>query len=486
MQAVLHIGAPKTGTSALQFFLKENRRALARHGYYYPWHRLDRNRVSGGHASLGTALLKGDHAHARHLVRKWLRAAHRRDATLLLSAESLYDQYDAIAELFADTDTWIIAYFRDPIEALISNHNQVVKRHSAKVTLEQYLREQLQRTRDNVSGQTLFRWLERFPRERLRVLPYWADHFPGGRIEYSFLQSLGIDPAHRNAFALPKRRINTSYTNAALEMKRLLNHVIDRSEAKLLKDIDLVLQDLSDHTPPGDAKRAVVAPATHAALEEVFRPSNDAIKAELLRDVPPGFLDASDPPEGLCIGDSTIPRDALAEVYEHLTDAVPELDRKVRENTMQAFQNGEATPEALPGLAGLISHFAPSRIPTVQVRYCMPIKECADRFLWYMDRPEAGAPLSLDGRMRTRLAGWVAGFRRQQPELEVVQGKHSTIYRPAVDRDDVVQVIQELAGYEHTEARCGFDLEIDLSSPVTVFVRIGEERQQVARLEASG
>jgi hypothetical protein len=32
----LHIGAPKTGSTALQYFLYENRRKLAEHGWIYP------------------------------------------------------------------------------------------------------------------------------------------------------------------------------------------------------------------------------------------------------------------------------------------------------------------------------------------------------------------------------------------------------------------------------------------------------------------
>ena len=53
---ILHIGAPKTGSSALLNFFLKNREQLASAGYYYPEHGFDVNGISGGHSRLGISL----------------------------------------------------------------------------------------------------------------------------------------------------------------------------------------------------------------------------------------------------------------------------------------------------------------------------------------------------------------------------------------------------------------------------------------------
>jgi hypothetical protein len=45
---VLHIGAPKCGSSAIQRFCVSRREALLQHGYYYPEHSLDASMLGSG------------------------------------------------------------------------------------------------------------------------------------------------------------------------------------------------------------------------------------------------------------------------------------------------------------------------------------------------------------------------------------------------------------------------------------------------------
>ena len=47
----LHIGPPKTGTSALQVFFARNAKALRRQGLIYPW----AERAAGGEITTGNA-----------------------------------------------------------------------------------------------------------------------------------------------------------------------------------------------------------------------------------------------------------------------------------------------------------------------------------------------------------------------------------------------------------------------------------------------
>jgi hypothetical protein len=57
---ILHIGAPKTGSSAVQRYCCEHAADLRRQGLHYPEHPLDANGVSGGHGELFALLLGGE------------------------------------------------------------------------------------------------------------------------------------------------------------------------------------------------------------------------------------------------------------------------------------------------------------------------------------------------------------------------------------------------------------------------------------------
>ena len=48
LKVVIHVGPPKTGTSALQNWLLQNRLWLQQNGIYYPEHGVDVNGVSSG------------------------------------------------------------------------------------------------------------------------------------------------------------------------------------------------------------------------------------------------------------------------------------------------------------------------------------------------------------------------------------------------------------------------------------------------------
>lgn len=47
-RVIIHLGPPKTGTSAIQFWLSSHVEKLADQGVFYPDHRHDRNNISSG------------------------------------------------------------------------------------------------------------------------------------------------------------------------------------------------------------------------------------------------------------------------------------------------------------------------------------------------------------------------------------------------------------------------------------------------------
>lgn len=48
MQFIFHIGPPKTGTSAIQYWCETHRDELLKHNIYYPAHDVDANGISPG------------------------------------------------------------------------------------------------------------------------------------------------------------------------------------------------------------------------------------------------------------------------------------------------------------------------------------------------------------------------------------------------------------------------------------------------------
>ena len=290
LDLVLHIGAPKAGSSALQAFLQVNRSLLSKAGFYYPEHRYDRNNVSGGHAVLGKALVNKDLNTARDCFQTWLSEAKKKGLCLLLSAESFYGQPIRLNHLTENLKVVVVVYFRDPIESLISTYNQSVKRHFSTHTLKSFARKQLDRDIPEFSGMIIEKWHTEFGLNNLRVLPYIPSAFPDGKIEYSFINTLGISESARPLFSLLPRRINSSYTPSALELKRLFNHVTS-SDTKLSNEIDWCLQAYSDASdekplPP----RISLSNELFSQFADKFTPSNNYIKNNCIQSYPGGFL----------------------------------------------------------------------------------------------------------------------------------------------------------------------------------------------------
>jgi hypothetical protein len=279
MNVILHIGAPKTGSSAIQYFLHENRLLLVKHGIYYPTHHIDSNYVSGGHAQLGRALVEERFDEAEALVETWIQEAEQAGCALLLSAEAMYRYPDVVASLFSKHTVRVLAYFRHPLESLISNHNQSIKRHYSTTTLSEFLYRQVGINNRGAAGHVFYQWHALFD-DALSVKPYAFDHFEQGRIEYDFIARIGIQGWwQRRQFKISKRLINTSYTPAALELKRLLNGILDQDNRDESIQLDRALQRFSDRN--NKSHRFRIAQQTIPAM--LYEKITERYKKSLLR-----------------------------------------------------------------------------------------------------------------------------------------------------------------------------------------------------------
>lgn len=246
-EIILHVGAPKCGSSAIQRFCVNHRSELLTLGYYYPEHTLDVNGVSGGHTQLAGALLDNKREQAAATLQCWLQEARTHRACLLLSAEALYGQHQAMAELCVGFQVRVIAFLRHPVEYLIANHNQGIKRHFSTKRLDALLPEMLGRPTGHLAGLPLLHWADAFGEKNCHFMAYQSPDAGGAPVESRFLMALGIPEARVNSLLGKQQAItNRSYVKSALELKRLLNTVLEGMPPTLVHQVDWSLQGYSD------------------------------------------------------------------------------------------------------------------------------------------------------------------------------------------------------------------------------------------------
>lgn len=286
---VIHIGAPKTGSSAIQKFLLENRIKLKKSGLYYPEHGLDENGISGGHSNLGLALSKNLIAEAKAILETYLSEAKDENLTLLISAEALFNYPEKLKQITKGYRCKIISFFRDPVDSIDSNYNQGVKRHFATNTIRGYYENILKNNSRSISGEIFEKWSEHYGKENLIILGYDPVVLEQLTIQELFLNVLGIEKAIIE-YLKPKNTvfINKSYTPAALELKRILNFVLDQECTNQNNQIDWFLQHLSDTQKE---KVYTMDSSTKKRVEEKFLQSNKLIKQKYILEINPGFLD---------------------------------------------------------------------------------------------------------------------------------------------------------------------------------------------------
>lgn len=259
----IHAGGPKTGTSALQYFLLKNRKRLLKSGCIYPKHYLDSNNISSGHADL---VLDGEiHKKRSDAIMKQINKHPDKD--VILSSEIFIFYLKKIYSLFPDAK--IIYYLRRPDSLTVSAYAQGIKRHGVK---EKFRIEDIERY---IPFYRLLETVEdTYTTEQIIYRIYDYSQFKGGSLFADFLSILGIEKD--DSFVEPERVINSSYTLSALEFKRLLNAVGD----KMQTEIDRHLQKFSDQEEEGKSLGNLIDVNTRRDINRFFEDKNRRIARE--------------------------------------------------------------------------------------------------------------------------------------------------------------------------------------------------------------
>lgn len=227
-QVYIHLGPPKTGTSAIQSWLKSSKQALAALGIHYPSHKEDKNGVSSGNFEHLVSFNKDNQGYFDDLKASDLGKYFNNHQcnTLLLSSEHffyyllwLFTRFPSATYLF---------YIRHPVAALESSFHQEVKRHRRIEAFS--FPKQL--------GFNNLAIVSRLAKEfniNVNFRFYSEALFNGG----SLLSDFATAFPRFLAPPLTSKRLNTQYSPGALMLMRLCNEF---ASDWLLRDLDFWLQ----------------------------------------------------------------------------------------------------------------------------------------------------------------------------------------------------------------------------------------------------
>ncbi len=255
-RVILHIGSPKTGTSAIQVFLARHRAELAAHGCCYPTNP-DVERAAEGLVTSGNGLgvAKFLNPDLRHRVagadwldefRSLLTELPARYDCVLYSSEFLWrarpENLRRLGEVVAVAGfgVTVIAYVRSPEAFAVSEYSQRVKRHRETRPLDEAIADL-----DLDIGRVLDDYSAVFGADRLRVRVFDPDQFLDGDLVADFLAQLDLrTPLTPAEIRGPIATVNPSISLQESEAMRFLNRL--RLPVKVMDEVPGAYRRLRD------------------------------------------------------------------------------------------------------------------------------------------------------------------------------------------------------------------------------------------------
>jgi len=221
---ILHIGWHKTGTTAIQAFLRQNRELLeSQCGVYYP------RSGQGGSAHHVLAHAQIHSKPERQAL--WGQLSHELRTNLdwrvaLISSEAFSNgtlqQIQSIKEaLTGDWAIQILSYLRPPDEALEARFAERVKRSECRESWREFLASQGPLPYKSISRM----WQSAFGADAVIVRPYDRRQWSGGELLIDFFEALGLGEALQTEGLVYPGRVNVS---PDAEMLAVLREVSSR------------------------------------------------------------------------------------------------------------------------------------------------------------------------------------------------------------------------------------------------------------------
>lgn len=207
---IIHIGSPKTGTTAIQGFLKVNAQPLADHGVSY----LRAGRTNIAHNSMVKPMLKGRAGDIFAAIANEIAAS---PAKVHFLSSEVFFQAAVAAPLKAglagiETDFRVLAYLRRPDLFAEAMYKQKVKNGRIDPDPAAFL----ESWGGNLHyGPVLDAFRDAFGAGAMRVRPFERQHFPGGDVIADALTIAGVEDA--SGMARPETPSNKSLSRAVSE-----------------------------------------------------------------------------------------------------------------------------------------------------------------------------------------------------------------------------------------------------------------------------
>ena len=345
---ILHVGMGKTGTTAIQNALWDNRDVLAECGVTYPTigavakaHHLITPRCPPFLAHTGWRFLE---------VAEWApMLAQSGTNTILMSSELIvWAEPDEVAEFCAALSEHFhvkaAIYLRRQDNALMAGYNQMIKAGTQIQTVEKLIDRQLSR-QDYLAK--IWPWEKALGAENLIVAPYERGQFhKGDLIDDFLLRVLGMERPEGFEVA-DVRNPNPRFSRAAMEYKRCINNLI--SEPGRSERFNPPISRYSESTDAGSGaifhEHDLLSPEQRALVMRVCEPANAYIARKFMgRDDGVLFLDTAIPKASGKSAESD-----LGPEFKAISDLLAREEPGLFAELRAAVDTALASPGALPG-----------------------------------------------------------------------------------------------------------------------------------------
>lgn len=227
----IHVGAGKTGTTAIQNFMFLNRQELANQGLHIP---------SQGSNSMGESITHhaladfGRYKSPEGAISLWHSIGELDFNCMLVSSEIFHSRisdkdgpefFKFIKSALAKMEVKIVFYIRRQSQWFQSAYSQWVQ-----VNLQHKTIQQLAKSYHKTLPDQVLAFGKIFGIDNVIVRPFEKTQFVNGNLIDDFLSSLNLEPSDH--FKIPKGNPNPRLTGDALEVMRLINQFAQSEEEK--------------------------------------------------------------------------------------------------------------------------------------------------------------------------------------------------------------------------------------------------------------
>lgn len=273
----LHIGVHKTGTTALQKFLHDNRAGLTGQGLY----RIETgvpadNAHSWGNHELAWTLRDGD---SKGLWQQVAQEAAPHQAVVASSEEfssiKQARRYAPVRAAITDFAVRPICYLRRQDQLLESTYNYHVKSLGETKSIMEFA----ERIMKRLEFDQMLRWVSVNFSDPAVILRVYDPARLKGDIFDDFLDAIGLPDAAASGLVKPKATLNAGLTREGLDRMLEANRALHDNPDKLARQRRKIL---SDYAAPTWNEHEILTPDERRAVLHKFRPGNAQVARRFL------------------------------------------------------------------------------------------------------------------------------------------------------------------------------------------------------------